>query len=124
MGTGQLVPNYFLKGALFLMRIIDTKDAILSADNHPSLKIGDKFYIVDDRRSTWKKIEAVQNDDSIIDKDDEIIRLALGKDAAKEILENRELSVLGFNNLTFYIMSAITGEDYEDLKKAARERKN
>lgn len=124
MGAGQLVPNYFLKGVLFLMRIIDTKDAILSADNHPSLKIGDKFYIVDDRRSTWKKIEAVQNDDSIIDKDDEIIRLALGKDAAKEILENKELSVLGFTNLTYFIMSAITGEDYEDLKKAARERKN
>lgn len=106
------------------MRTIDTKDAILSADNHPSLKIGDKFYIVDDRRSTWKKIEAVQNDDSIKDKDDEIIRLALGKDAAKEILGNKELSVLGFTNLTYYIMSAITGEDYEDLKKAARERKN
>ncbi len=106
------------------MKIIDTKGAILSGDNHPSLKIGDKFYTVDDRRSTWKKIEAVQNDDSIIEKDEEIIRLALGKENADEILNNDDLSVLDFTNLTFFIMSAITGEDYDELKKAARERKN
>lgn len=106
------------------MKIIDTKGAILSGDNHPSLKIGDKLYTVDDRRSTWKKIETVQNDDSIIEKDEEIIRLALGKENADEILNNEDLSVLDFTNLTFFIMSAITGEDYDELKKAARERKN
>lgn len=106
------------------MRIIDTKDAVLSSDNHPSLKIGDKLYTVDDRRSTWKKIEAVQSDDNIIEKDEEIIRLALGKVPANEILNNKDLSALGFTNLTFFIMSAITGEDYDELKRAARERKN
>lgn len=106
------------------MKIIDTKGAILSPDNHPSLKIGDKFYLVDDRRSTWKKIEAVQNDDAIENKDEKIIELALGVDAAKELLENDDLSVSDFTNLTFYIMAAITGEDYDELKKAARERKN
>lgn len=106
------------------MKIIDTKGAILSGDNHPSLKIGDKLYTVDDRRSTWKKIEAVQNDDSVIEKDEEIIILALGKENADEILNNKDLSVLDFTNLTFFIMSAITGEDYDELKKAARERKN
>lgn len=106
------------------MKIIDTKGAILSPDNHPSLKIGDKLYTVDDRRSTFKKIQEIQNDNSIEDLDDKIIELALGKKAAKEILGNDELSVLDFANLTFYIMAAITGEDYEELKKAARERKN
>lgn len=106
------------------MKIIDTKGAILSGDNHPSLKIGDKFYAVDDRRSTWKKINAIQNDDSNDEKDEEIIKLALGKKPAEEILNNKDLSVVGFSNLTFFIMSAITGEDYDELKKAARERKN
>lgn len=106
------------------MKIIDTKGAILSGDNHPSLKIGDKLYTVDDRRSTWKKIEAIQNDDSNDKKDEEIIELALGKKPAEEILNNKDLSVVGFSNLTFFIMSAITGEDYDELKKAARERKN
>ena len=106
------------------MKIIDTKGAILSPDNHPSLKIGDKLYTVGDRRSTFKKIQEVQDDDSVTDKDDKIIELALGKKAAKEILGNDDLSVSDFTNLTFYIMAAITGEDYEELKKAARERKN
>ena len=42
------------------MRIIDTGDAILSGDNHPQLKIGDKLYLVDDRKSTWDKIQQAQ----------------------------------------------------------------
>ena len=44
------------------MRIIDTgiTKEILSGDNHPQLKIGDKLYTVDDRQSTWDKIQNVQ----------------------------------------------------------------
>ncbi|MEI3507822.1 MAG: hypothetical protein V8R01_01615 [Bacilli bacterium] len=40
------------------MRIIDTgvTKEILSGDNHPQLKIGDKLYTVDDRQSTFDKI--------------------------------------------------------------------
>lgn len=105
------------------MRIIDTEDKILSGDNHPQLKIGNKLYTVDDRKKTWDKIQAVQDDDSIADKDKEILNLALGEKETEEILAN-DLTVEGFANLTFYIMAAITGEDFDDLKKAARERKN
>ena len=105
------------------MRIIDTEDKILSGDNHPQLKIGNKLYTVDDRKKTWDKIQAVQDDDSIADKDKEILNLALGEKEAEEILAN-DLTVEGFANLTFYIMAAITGEDFDDLKKAASERKN
>lgn len=106
------------------MRIIDTGDAILSGDNHPQLKIGDKLYLVDDRKSTFDKIQALQDDDSIENKDVEVLTLALGKEAIKDIINDGEISVSGFTNLTFYVMSAITGEDYEELKKAAKERKN
>ena len=105
------------------MKIIDTQGNILTGDNHPQLKIGDKLYLVDDRRSTFKKIQAVQ-ESGIEDADEEIIRLALGKEKADELLNNDDLTFQDFNNLTFYIMAAITGEDYEELKKAARERKN
>ncbi len=105
------------------MRIIDTEDKILSGDNHPQLKIGNKLYTVDDRKKTWDKIQAVQDDDSVADKDKEILNLALGEKEAEEILAN-DLTVEGFANLTFYIMAAITGEDFDDLKKAASERKN
>ena len=105
------------------MRIIDTEDKILSGDNHPQLKIGNKLYTVDDRKKTWDKIQAVQDDDSVADKDKEILNLALGEKEAEEILAN-DLTVEGFANLTFYTMAAITGEDFDDLKKAASERKN
>jgi hypothetical protein len=105
------------------MRIIDTGDAILSGDNHPQLKIGDKLYLVDDRKSTWDKIQQVQESggDNV---DAEILALALGKEAVAELVNNSDISVSGYTNLSFYVMAAITGEDYEDLKKAAKERKN
>lgn len=105
------------------MRIIDTGDAILSGDNHPQLKIGDKLYLVDDRKSTWDKIQQVQEKggDNV---DTEILVLALGKEAVTELVNNSDISVSGYTNLSFYVMAAITGEDYEDLKKAAKERKN
>lgn len=105
------------------MRIIDTGDAILSGDNHPQLKIGDKLYLVDDRKSTWDKIQQVQEKggDNV---DTEILTLALGKEAVAELVNNSDISVSGYTNLSFYVMAAITGEDYEDLKKAAKERKN
>ncbi len=105
------------------MRIIDTGDAILSGDNHPQLKIGDKLYLVDDRKSTWDKIQQVQKrgGDNV---DAEILALALGKEAVAELVNNSDISVSGYTNLSFYVMAAITGEDYEDLKKAAKERKN
>lgn len=105
------------------MRIIDTGDAILSGDNHPQLKIGDKLYLVDDRKSTWDKIQQVQErgGDNV---DAEILALALGKEAVAELVNNSNISVSGYTNLSFYVMAAITGEDYEDLKKAAKERKN
>ncbi len=105
------------------MRIIDTGDAILSGDNHPQLKIGDKLYLVDDRKSTWDKIQQVQEKggDNV---DTEILVLALGKEAVAELVNNSDISVSGYTNLSYYVMAAITGEDYEDLKKAAKERKN
>lgn len=105
------------------MRIIDTGDAILSGDNHPQLKIDDKLYLVDDRKSTWDKIQQVQKRGGD-NADAEILALALGKEAVAELVNNSDISVSGYTNLSFYVMAAITGEDYEDLKKAAKERKN
>lgn len=105
------------------MRIIDTGDAILSGDNHPQLKIGDKLYLVDDRKSTWDKIQQVQKRGGD-NADAEILALALGKEAVAELVNNSDISVSGYTNLSFYVMAAITGEDYENLKKAAKERKN
>jgi len=101
------------------MKIIDTK--ILSGDNHPQLKIGDKLYIVDDRKSTFDKIMAVQNDVKVSQEKKElsILEMSLGKKAAKEILA-MDLSVKDYTYLTFCIMGAITGEDPDKLRDNAR----
>ena len=44
------------------MRIIQTEDKILTGDNHPQLQIGDKLYLVDDRKKTFDQINEIQSD--------------------------------------------------------------
>lgn len=111
------------------MRIIDTgiTKEILTGDNHPQLKIGDKLYTVDNRQSTWDKIQKTQANEelSIEEKNDEIFELALGAEASKEIKE-MDLPVENYNYLTFCVMGAIIGEDPKELQKLSKEtaRKN
>lgn len=111
------------------MRIIDTgiTKEMLTSDNHPQLKIGDKLYTVDDRQSTYDKILDVQKDTSLDDKEKtkKMYELALGKKEAKEIL-GLDLSVEKNNFLAFCVMGAVTGQDPKELQKFANEqaRKN
>lgn len=105
------------------MRIIDTTGKILNADNHPSILINGKNYIVDDRKSTYDKIQEVQMDNKITDKerDKKVFELALGVKEAKEILD-LDLSVLDYVYFTYCIMAAITGEDPDKLMEEARKK--
>lgn len=104
------------------MRIIDTK--ILTGDNHPQLKVLDKLYVVDDRKSTFDKIQEVQKDESISEKerDRKVFELALGEKEAKEILE-LDLSVKEYIYFTYCVMGAITGEDPDKLMNDTNEKK-
>lgn len=111
------------------MRIIDTgiTKEILSGDKHPQLKIVDKLYTVDNRQSTWDKIQEVTNDQELDnnEKNNRVFELALGVEAAKEIKE-MDLPVENYTYLTFCVMGAISGEDPKELQKLAKEqsRKN
>ena len=110
------------------MRTIDTgitKD-VLSGDNRPQLKIADKLYTVDNRQSTWDKIQDVTNNQELDnnEKNNKIFELSLGVEAAKEI-KDMDLPVENYIYLTFCIMAAITGEDPKELQKSSKEsRKN
>lgn len=101
------------------MRIIETEDKILTGDNHPQLQIGDKLYLVDDRKKTFDKINEVQSDVTLSqpEKERKIFELALGTENAKELLENEELTVSGYKNLTYFILAAITGSTFEEIKE-------
>ena len=84
------------------MRIIDTgiTKEILTGDNHPQLKVADKFYTVDNRQSVWDKIQEVQKNEELTDKEktNQVYILALGEEAAKEI---EELDLPVENNVYF-----------------------
>lgn len=105
-------------------RIIDTEDKILCGDNHPQLKIGNKLYLVDDRKSTFDKIQDIQMNSEMSDDErtEQVLTLALGEKEAKELLGEPELTVSGYSNLTLFVMAAITGESFEDFKKAVKEQ--
>ena len=111
------------------MRIIDTgiTKEILTGDNHPQLKIIDKLYTVDNRQSTWDKIQEITNNQELDnnEKNDKIFELALGTEEAKEI-KDMDLPVENYTYLTFCVMGAITGEDPKEIQKMAKEnaRKN
>ncbi|CCX36425.1 unknown [Clostridium sp. CAG:1000] len=111
------------------MRIIDTgiTKEILSGDNQPQLKIGDKLYTVDNRQKTFDKIQKVQSNVELSEeeKTNQIYELALGKENALEVI-NLDLPVESSIYLSFCIMGAITGDDPKELQRIAKEqaRKN
>lgn len=98
------------------MRIIDTTGKMLNKDNHPSILVNGKAYIVDDRKSTFDKIQAVQNEKKLTEseRDIKVFELALGEEAAKEII-GLDLSVQDYIYFTYCVMGAITGEDPDKL---------
>ena len=104
------------------MRIIDTgiTKEMLSGDNHPQLKVLDKLYTVDNRQSTWDKIQQIQKDKSLTEneKSTKIYELALGKEATKEI-EELDLPVESNVYFSYCVMGAITGEDPKKLQEMA-----
>lgn len=110
-------------------RIIDTgiTKEILTGDNCPQIKICDKLYLVDNRQSTFDKIQEVNADTNLSEKErtKKIYDLALGVEKANEIIK-MDLPVEYNTYLSFCIMGAITGEDPDEIKKRAQEvaRKN
>lgn len=103
------------------LRIIDTEDKVLVGDNCPQLKIGDKCYVVDDRQRTWKKIVNVfSGETECEDPDREVIKLALGEEASKELL--KDITVKGMENLMYFVIGAIHDMTYDEAKKYIDEK--
>ena len=99
-------------------KIIETN--IIPTSERPKLQVGDKLYLVDNRKSTFTKLMKIQSDKSLEEavKEVKIFELVFGKEATKEIIA-LDLSVEDYTNLTFYMMSAITGKNVEELKEAS-----
>ncbi|WP_085833500.1 hypothetical protein [Clostridium merdae] len=81
----------------------------------PEIRIGDKVYPVDDRQKTVKKLMKMTNDKDSVEKNmDDVLRLALGEKAAKEI-DEKDLPFPAYQKLFELVMSAMTGEEPEEV---------
>ena len=97
-----------------MKRILNIEDKILT--EKPEIHIGDKVYIVDDRKRTVDEMMKV------VDKENgekKAVELTLGKEAAKEI-EAMDLSMTGYNNLIIAIMAAVMDLSFEEAEERFR----
>lgn len=96
--------------------IIETKDLITFGEEFPKLAIGDKLYPVNDLKETADKIDEVLKNENIKNKDDEVLKLALGEKAVKEIMAMK-IKTSGYVNLVQLVMATIQGVTLEEFKK-------
>lgn len=97
------------------MKIYTTDNRILT--EKPQIQIGDKLYAVDDRQSTFDKLnkQLQENPNDM----EAIFSLVFGKKAAQEIAD-MELSVSGTQNLLIYVFAAIKGCEFEEAESFFR----
>lgn len=93
----------------------------------PEIRIGEKVYPVDDRKKNVEKLLKLFNDENTNTEDnikrmDEGLKLALGKENAKEV-EDMNLSWAAHQELFKLIMAAVTGEDPETIEERFPEQK-
>jgi enoyl-CoA hydratase/carnithine racemase len=84
-------------------------------NERPTLKLGEgKAYEIDDRKNTMLLLgqKVKESDTEDIKVLDEIVKMALGEEAAKEI-DDMELSVTSYQCIVIAIMAAVAGEEYE-----------
>lgn len=92
-----------------------TIDGKLLTDK-PEIRIGDKIYVVDNRKSTIDKAQAAIAKCKEGEESDVMIKFVLGEKAAKEI-EALDLPIPALTSLGIAIRAAIEGIDYEVAEK-------
>lgn len=94
-------------------------------NERPKLKVAeDKIYEIDDRKNTILKLNQKMKGANIEDIAfiDEIVKMTLGAEAAKEI-DKMDLSMSAYQNIMIAIMAAVMGESYEEAEARFRKEK-
>lgn len=82
-------------------------------NERPILKIGDKEYPIDNRKNTVFQIQAKMDEGGKgTEYIDEVLELALGKEAAKEINES-DITFDAYQIIFIAALSGALGEDFE-----------
>ena len=106
-----------------MAKIYDTEGKILTGDNFPQLKIGGKLFVIDNRKSTFDKIQKMldeqnKNPKEGVSYEEEVVKLALANKEQFNDIKTLVTSVKAWSELSIYIMAAIQEEEYEVIKEA------
>lgn len=85
-------------------------------NERPVLKLGEgKEYPVDNRKNTVLAIQAKIDDGDVTETLDEVLELALGKEAVKEINES-DISFADYQIIFIAALAGALGEEYESVE--------
>lgn len=85
-------------------------------NERPVLKLGDgREYPVDNRKNTVLAIQAKIDENADGDSLDEVLKLALGEEAVKELNES-DISFADYQIIFIAVLAGALGEDYEDVE--------
>jgi len=94
-------------------------------NERPKLKLAeDKIYEIDDRKNTVLQLNQKMQQADLEDLTfiDELIKMMLGEEAAKEI-DEMDLSLSAYQNIMVAIVAAVTGESFEVAEARFRKEK-
>nr|DAU92522.1 MAG TPA: hypothetical protein [Caudoviricetes sp.] len=105
------------------MRILDTKILPKEKREKPSIKVLDKLYEVDDTKKTYDKLYELEKNTeiSVLEKQDTLLELLLGKKALKEILD-LDISNEEYKNLVNVVVAAATGQKLEEIEQTTEKK--
>lgn len=84
----------------------------------PSIKIGDKTFIVNDEKTTVLLMNQIMKNEDLDDvsRVEKMLETLLGKKQAKE-LESLNLRFINYQKVAFAIMAVINDEELEEVEK-------
>lgn len=105
------------------MRILDTKILPKEKREKPKIKVLDKLYDVDNTKKTYDKLYELEKNTeiSMLEKQDTLLELLLGKKALKEILD-LDISNEEYKNLVNVVIASATGQKLEEIEQTTEKK--
>ncbi len=105
------------------MRILDTKILPKEKREKPKIKVLDKLYDVDNTKKTYDKLYELEKNTeiSMLEKQDTLLELLLGKKALKEILD-LDISNEEYKNLVNVVVASATGQKLEEIEQTTEKK--
>ena len=105
------------------MKILDTKILPKEKREKPKIKVLDKLYDVDNTKKTYDKLYELEKNTeiSVLEKQNTLLELLLGKKALKEILD-LDLSNDEYKYLVNVVVAAATGQEPEKIEQTTEKK--